>query len=399
MSQMTSQAGKRAVPPKHRSLIYLDNAATTWPKPPAVSAAVQQAFRQYGANPGRSGHHMAEETAKQVYLCREKAAALFHCQPEQVVFTQNCTHALNTALYGLIRRGDHVLISDLEHNAVARCVHQLWLDGVCTYSVVPTYRDDDETLQSFYRALRPNSRLICCTHGSNVFGNILPIQRLAAMAHDCGLLFVADCAQSGGVLELGLADSAIDFACLPGHKGLYGPSGTGLLLCNSAVPLRPLLQGGTGTESLSLEMPEALPERLESGTVNTMGIVGLSAGIDYVQGHSPARIYEFEFRLIRRLYEELQAVPWVHFYGEEPVFGRSLPLLSLTLGSMDGSQSADWLNRKGNIACRGGFHCAKLAHEKYGTDRLGTCRISPASFNRMAEIQQLCQLIRRRPID
>lgn len=379
-------------------MIYLDNAATTWPKPSSVPEAVNRAIRRYGANPGRSGHKMAAETAQQVYRCREKAAQLFRCQPERVIFTLNCTHAINTALQGLIRKGDHVLISDLEHNSVSRCVHQLSLDGVCTYTVVPTYPDPEETVDSFRRAIRPNTRLICCIHGSNVFGTILPIAQIAAMARQNGLLFVADCAQSAGVLDLDLSRDPIDFLCMPGHKGLYGPAGTGLLCCGSDQPLHPLTQGGTGSDSLQLEMPDYLPERLESGTVNTPGILGLSAGITYVQGHGTRKIYEFEHRLVRRLYEELCDVPWVQFYGPEPRLDATLPVLSLTLGSMNGSESAQWLDQMGGIATRGGFHCAKLAHEKLGTDQIGTCRISPASFNTMADIQNVCRLIKRKRI-
>jgi len=379
-------------------MIYLDNAATSWPKPPSVPQAVERAIRRYGANPGRSGHALAAQTAAQVYHCREQAAALFHCQPEQVVFTLNCTHSINTVIQGLLRPGDHVLISDLEHNAVARCVHQLYLDGVCGYSIVPTYADPAETVESFRRAIRPNSRLICCTHGSNVFGQILPIEQLATLAHSYGLLFAADCAQTGGVLPIDLEGSDLDFVCLPGHKGLYGPTGTGLLLCKDSALLRPLTQGGTGTESLSLEMPGYLPERLESGTVNTAGILGLSAGLDYVSGHGVEKIYAFESRLTRQLYEELAPVPWVHFYGPEPRQGETLPLLSLTLGSMNGSETADWLDRQGAVATRGGFHCAKLAHEKMGTEGCGTCRLSPGSFNRLAEIRQVCRLIQQKRI-
>lgn len=379
-------------------MIYLDNAATTWPKPRTVPEAVNKAFHLYGANPGRSGHKMAADTAQQVYLCREKVAALFHCQAEQVVFTLNCTHAINSVLYGILRRGDHVIISDLEHNSVSRCVHQLASDGICSYSIAQTYDDDEETVASFHRALRPNTRLIFCTHGSNVFGNILPIGKIAAMAHDCGVYFAADCAQTAGVLNIDLSRQPIDFLCMPGHKGLYGPSGTGILICNCSLLPRPLTQGGTGSDSLQLEMPDFLPERMESGTINTAGIIGLSAGISYVQSHGTQKIYEFEHRLSRRLYEELSSVPWVHFYGPKPQLNRTLPVLSLTLGSMSGSESADWLDKKGGIATRGGFHCAKLAHESRGTDAIGTCRISPASFNSMRDIEAVCKLIKQKRI-
>ena len=379
-------------------MIYLDNAATTFPKPPSVVKAVNTAMNFYGANPGRSGHKMAEETAKQVYKCREKVGKFFNCEPEKVVFTMNCTHAINIAIQGLAHKGEHILISDLEHNSVARCVHQLYLDGICSYSVVKTYSDPQETLISFYKAIRPNTKIICCTHASNVFGQILPIEDIAKIAHQQGIYFIADAAQSGGVLNIDLKNSEIDFVCLPGHKGLYGPSGTGLLLCNSDAKLHPLTQGGTGTDSLLLEMPEYLPERLESGTINTAGIIGLSAGISYVEQHSTKKIYEFEMKLCKKIYEELKDVPWVKFYGNEPELNKNVPILSITLGSMNGSESSDWLNKNGNIATRGGFHCAKLAHEKMGTEKIGTCRISPASFNNRADVEALCRLIKRKKI-
>lgn len=377
-------------------MIYFDNAATSFPKPPSVPKAVSRALLKYGANPGRSGHRMAAETAAQVYLCREKAAALFACQPEQVIFTQNCSHAINLVLHGLLKRGDHVLISDLEHNAVARPLHQLYKEGICSYTIVPTSENDEETVENFRRAIRPDSKLIFCTHGSNVFGNILPVEALSQLAHRYGLLFAADCAQSGGVLDL--SRTSADFLCLPGHKGLYGPTGTGLLICRRDVPLRPLMQGGTGSDSLSLDMPDFLPEGLESGTVNTAGILGLSAGIDYVNGHGCEKIYGFEYKLCRRIYGELSEVPWVHFYGPKPTFGKTLPLLSLTLGSMNGTESAQWLNDSANIAARGGFHCAKLAHEKMNTAHIGTCRISPGSFNTMDDVRALCSAVKKRRI-
>lgn len=379
-------------------MIYFDNAATTWPKPQSVVRAVDRALMQYGANPGRSGHKMAMRTAQQIYACREKAAALFHCAPEQVIFTENCTQSINTVLQGLLRRGDHVLISDLEHNAVARTVHQLFLDGICTYTVVHTEESDEATVAAFQYAIRPNTRLICCIHGSNVFGQILPIAELARMAHRRGLLFMADAAQTAGVLDIDLARDNIDFLCLPGHKGLYGPMGTGMILAASGVPLHPLLAGGTGTQSLSLEMPQELPERLEGGTINAPGILGLSAGIDYVRQHTPQKLYRGEERLAIRIYNQLREVPWVHFYGPAPAMGRTLPVLSMTLGEMDGMDTAQWLDQKGQIAVRGGFHCAKLAHEKMGTDRLGTARISIGSFNTVEQADFLCRLIRQKRI-
>lgn len=379
-------------------MIYFDNAATTFPKPPSVRAAVDQALTRFGANPGRSGHKMAAETAARVYACREQAAKLFTCQPEQVIFTQNCTHSINIALQGLVRRGDHILISDLEHNAVSRTVHQLFLDGICTYSIVRTFEDDEDTVASFQRAIRPNTRILCCTHGSNVFGQILPIGLLGKLCRRHGLIFVVDAAQTGGVLDINMGRDCIDYLCLPGHKGLYGPAGTGLLIAAGGALLHPLTQGGTGTESLRLEMPDYLPERLESGTVNTPGILGLAAGMEYVEHHTTPKIYRFEMDLARRIYDDLREVPWVRFYSPAPEIGRTLPVLSLTLGSLDGAASAQWLDENGDIATRGGFHCAKLAHEKMGTEQIGTARVSIGSFNTASQADTFCRLIRRKRI-
>ena len=248
-------------------MIYFDNAATTFPKPRAVGEAVTQAMRLYGANPGRSGHQMAVKTAEQVYACRERAAQLFGCQPEQVVFTQNCTHAINMAIKGVAQQGDHFIISDLEHNAVARTVHQLYLDGIASYTIAATGPTEETTLASFAQALRPNTKMICCTHGSNVFGNILPVAKIGGLARANNVLMLVDAAQTAGVLDIDVVRDNIDFLCMPGHKSLYGPSGTGMLIINCQEPLHTLMEGGTGSASLELAMPDFLPDRLESGTI------------------------------------------------------------------------------------------------------------------------------------
>ena len=208
-------------------MIYFDNAATTFPKPPCVAKAVQEALVRYGANPGRGGHDLSIETARRVYRCRELAAQLFCCQPEQVVFTKNCTESLNIVIKGVLRPGDHVIISDLEHNAVYRVVDALARQGLITYSVAETCPSDEKTIWNFEHLIRPNTRLIVCTQGSNVFGMRVPVEKIGAMARRRGVLMAVDAAQTAGLLDINLKESAIDYLCLPGHKGLYGPQGTG----------------------------------------------------------------------------------------------------------------------------------------------------------------------------
>ncbi len=375
-------------------MIYFDNAATTFPKPRAVGEAVTQAMRLYGANPGRSGHQMAVKTAEQVYACRERAAQLFGCQPEQVVFTQNCTHAINMAIKGVAQPGDHFIISDLEHNAVARTVHQLYLDGIASYTIAATGPTEETTLASFAQALRPNTKMICCTHGSNVFGNILPVAKIGGLARANNVLMLVDAAQTAGVLDIDVVRDNIDFLCMPGHKSLYGPSGTGMLIINCQEPLHTLMEGGTGSASLELAMPDFLPDRLESGTINTTGIIGLKSGMGYVMRHGTKKLYTHEMSLAQAIYRQLSPNPQVHFYGPPPTMGQTLPVLAFTVGRLDGMETSELLSRHG-IATRGGFHCAKLAHEKMGTNEIGVARVSIGGFNTMEHVNYLCNTVKK----
>lgn len=369
-------------------MIYFDNAATTFPKPRTVIESVDEAMRYYGANPGRSGHTLSTKTSEQVYLCRERASVLFNCEAEQIIFTKNCTEAINTAIKGVMRKGDHMIISDLEHNAVSRVAEKLRKDGLIEYDIANTYPDTERTLYYFERLIRPNTRLIACTQGSNVFGIRVPTEELGLMAHRRGVMMLVDAAQTAGLLDINVKRDSIDFLCLPGHKGLYGPSGTGLLIVNTDVPLDTLIEGGTGSASLSLDMPDFLPDRFESGTINTAGVIGLRAGIDFVLKNTPARLYQHEMTLAGEIYRRLSTIPGVRFYGPTPQIGKTLPVLSMTIGAMDGAETADLLNDYG-IGVRGGFQCAGLAHRKFGTDKIGTARISVGAFNTMDEVAAL----------
>lgn len=375
-------------------MIYFDNAATTFPKPRNVRKAVDEAMLYYGANPGRSGHTLAAKTSQQIYACRERAAMLFHCQPEQVVFTKNCTESINIAIKGLMRSGGHMIISDLEHNAVARVAEKLKQDGIIDYDIAQTFLEPARTVHSFERLIRPDTKLIACMQGSNVFGIRLPTEQIGAMAHSRGVYMLVDAAQTAGVLDINVERDPIDFLCAPGHKSLYGPAGTGLLIINTDVPLDTIIEGGTGSASLDLNMPDFLPDRLESGTVNTAGIIGLKAGFDFVLYRTPQRIYQHEMALAGEIYRRLSGIPGVKFYGPVPQLGRTLPVLSITIGNLDGMETADLLNQNG-IAVRGGFHCAGLAHHKFGTDKIGTARISIGAFNTMEDVVALQTAVKK----
>ncbi|HAN44655.1 MAG TPA: aminotransferase class V-fold PLP-dependent enzyme [Ruminococcaceae bacterium] len=374
-------------------MIYFDNAATTYPKPQSVINAVNSAFVKYGANPGRSGHKMSIETAAEVYSCREAAAELFgSSSPQNVVFTQNCTGSLNLCIKGVLRQGDHAVISDLEHNSVLRPMHSLQQKGIITYDIAQTYIDDEKTVNSFEAKIKTNTKLIVCTHASNAFGLRLPIERLAQLCKSYGILFAVDAAQTAGCLKINIEKTGIDFLCMPGHKGLYGPSGTGILICNNDLPLDTVFEGGTGSQSLEYNQPDFLPDRLESGTLNTIGIIGLHAGINFIRQKGCDKLFAHESRLAKYIYAELAKNKKVKLYT--PFSEKSLPVISFNIEGMSGEQTAQRLNEN-SIAVRGGFHCAPLAHQKFGTLKTGTARISLGAFNTANEAEKFCQIIKK----
>lgn len=375
-------------------MIYLDNSATSYPKPPAVWMAMQQALREYGANPGRSGYEMSVRTTQRIYECRKTVADFFGAGgPECVVFTPNCTQALNQVLKGLLKKGDHVVVSDLEHNAVMRPLAALADRGV-SYTVVSTsFTDNDETLDGFRKAFTPKTRLVVCTQASNVFGVRMPVERLAALAHQYEIEICVDAAQSAGLVPINIQDSGIDYLCAAGHKGLYGPMGTGILVFrNPAHPLATLVEGGTGTQSRSLEQPEEPPERYESGTQNVPGIIGLQAGIRFVSQKGPENIWKTEMQKIELAYERLQRLPAVRLYTPAPHAPYFFPVLSFNVEDVPSEQVGEYLARKG-IGVRCGLHCAPMAHEKMGTTE-GTVRISPSAFTRREEIESFARAMK-----
>lgn len=379
-------------------MIYLDNSATTWPKPAAVRNRMMQSLVNFGANPGRSGYGMSIQTGEEVFGCRNDISDFFHADgPECVIFQPSCTQAVNTVLKGLLTDGDHVVVSDLEHNAVMRPLKKLTKSGV-SYTVAATYPgDNDRTVASFRKAITPLTKLVVCTHASNVFGIRLPVARIAALAHFYGAKICVDCAQTAGVVPIDIRDYNLDYLCAAGHKGLYGPMGTGILLMRSGDSLETLIEGGTGTQSRELNQPQEPPERYESGTQNISGISGLRAGIRFVQGQGIENIHLKEMRYIQYLYDQLKTMKNVQLYTPRPDLLHYVPVLSFTVNGVPSETVGEYLAAR-NIAVRCGFHCAPSAHDKMGTSE-GTVRVSPSIFTNKNEIDILLQQLRgfRRP--
>lgn len=344
-------------------MIYLDNGATSFNKPASVRRAVVEAMNRC-ANPGRGGHQAAMAAAQQVYACREEAAGLFHCQPEQVALTSNCTHGLNIAIRTLVKPGDPVVISGFEHNAVSRPLHAL--SARVTVAGRRLF-DWEDTLEKFEKGLQRGVKAAVFTHVSNVFGYVLPVYRMAQLCRRYGVPFIVDAAQSAGALRVDLAQLGADFIAMPGHKGLLGPQGTGLLLCNR-LP-EPVLLGGTGSASMSQDMPDFLPDRVEAGTLNVPGIAGLTAGMRYLRQVGIDTVARREQTQARRAAEALKNMDFRVFSG--PHQGGTVSFLP----NMDCEEAAERLSKRG-IAVRAGLHCAPLAHESAGTLETGTVRVS-----------------------
>lgn len=361
-------------------MIYLDNGATTFPKPAVVSRAMLHALKTC-ANPGRGGHHAAMAAMETVYRCREEASALFDCKPEQVVFTGNCTHGLNIAIHTLVKPGSRIVISGFEHNAVTRPLHLL--GAKVTVAGRKLFHPED-TLQNFEKALAERVDAAIFTHVSNVFGYILPVEEMAALCRRYGVPFIIDAAQSAGMLPVSLEQWGADFIAMPGHKGLLGPMGTGILLCGRTP--EPLIAGGTGSVSLLQTMPTELPDRAEAGTVNVPGIAGLTAGIRCVRTRGVEHILAQEQRHAKLCAEMLERQGFRVFSGKHQ--GGTVSFVP----AMDCEALAQQLGEKG-IAVRAGLHCAPLAHESAGTLDTGTVRISFGYLSRDFQITELEQAL------
>lgn len=361
-------------------MIYLDNGATSFRKPPEVLQAMENAIMTC-ANPGRGGYGAAMAAAEQVFRCREQAAALFECRPEQVVFTSNCTHGLNIAIHTLVKPGGKVLISGFEHNAVIRPLYGL---GARVQVAGRRLFDWTDTLSAFEEGLRQKPECAVFTHVSNVFGYILPVEEMAALCRQYGVPFIVDAAQSAGSLKISLTALGADFIAMPGHKGLLGPQGTGILLCSGGAA--PLIRGGTGSASQNPDMPSWLPERLEAGTLNVPGIAGLEAGIRWLRSRGVERLFAAEQEQAWICAGQLRRMGLRVFSGAHQ--GATVSFVP----NMDCEEAAARLGEQG-IAVRAGLHCAPLAHESAGTLNTGTVRISFGWDAQICQTRALCRAV------
>lgn len=375
-------------------MIYLDNAATSYPKPQRVINAVKNSFINYGANPGRSGHKLSVKTAVEVYETRELLSEFFDGYGgEFTSFTSNCTEALNIAIKGVLKEGDHVVISSFEHNSVVRPLHFLKEKGLISYSIFEVKDNKNETLESFKNTLKNNTKLAVVTAVSNVFGKILPLEELGKIAKNKGVLFFVDGAQGAGILPISMKKMGIDCLCVPGHKGLLGPMGTGAILHNG-MDILPLIQGGTGSRSFDLLQPSEYPDRLESGTLNVPGICGLKEGIKFVKSMGVDRIFLEESLICNEIFNGLKAIKKVSLYEENRIKNDYAPVLSFNISGMHSERVSALLDKQG-VAVRGGFHCSPLAHNFMGTKETGSVRISPSFRTDKKDINILLNLIRK----
>ena len=377
-----------------RPICYLDNAATTFPKPRSVVREVKKCLEEYGGNPGRSAHSLSLAAANKIYDCRVAAALLVGMDaPENIVFVPGSTFGLNLILKGILRNGDHVIISDMEHNSVLRPIHKLASEGRITYDVVPALAlgkaiSPGAVCQAIEPLIRGNTRLILCTHQSNVCSCTLPIAEIGALCKRRSIIFAVDAAQSAGHHNIDMKKQNIDLLCAPSHKGLYGPQGSGFVAINSSTLLDTLVEGGNGIESLMPDMPDFSPERYESGTPATPSIAGLCEGIREVERIGIPYISELEAELGALVTERLENIKNVSVYAPWHSGG-------VVLFNIDGIYSdalAAALDRR-KICVRGGFHCSGLAHNALGTADRGALRVSFGIFNTKKDVDRLCSAI------
>lgn len=370
-------------------MVYLDNAATSFPKPPAVILETERCMRTYCGNPGRGSHILALRAAEKIYECREELSAFFgSSHPECLSFSFNATMAINTVIKGVLRVGDHVLISDMEHNAVRRPVHKLAAEGRITYDIFPTHAaqaqaSKDLILSEIEERIRPNTRLLIAAHASNISSFSLPLHDIGALCHRHGILFCVDAAQSAGHLPIDVESMQIDALCFPSHKGLLGPQGCGGVLWSEAVYADTLIEGGSGYHSRDPFMPEEAPERYEAGTLPTPAIAGLLEGVRTLKRYGQEHIHAHTCALNACLQKHLLSIPSVtvhapHHVGEVLLFsaqGMPSDALGNALGEL-------------GFCVRAGYHCAPLAHETLGTPEGGAVRVSPSLYTTREEIQR-----------
>ena len=373
-------------------MIYLDNAATSYPKPRGMVAAMEECILKYCGNPGRSGHSMSMKTGEEVYHARRKIASLFGIkQPERLVFTQNTTEALNMGLKGVLQSGDNVITTTMEHNSVLRPLKALEKRGV-SQSVIRADREGYIKASEIEKAIRKDTKLIAITAASNVTGTRMPIEEIGELARRRGILFLVDGAQGAGSMAIDAEKMHIDMLAFPGHKGLLGPQGTGALYVSPEIRLKHIMEGGTGTDSKSRFQPCEFPEGYEAGTINAPAIIGLGYSAEFVEKIGPEVIGKYEEELIGWLDERLDEMDFVKRYGPDACRKTGISLINIR--GVGAEEVTSILSSKYGIAVRGGYHCAGLAHKTIGTWDEGAIRISVGPFNTRKDMEKLADAIR-----
>lgn len=375
--------------------IYLDWAASSWPKPAGVAQAMMSFLEANGANPGRGSHRQALDAARALYECRAELAELFHvARPTDIALLSSTTEALNLALKGLLKPGDHVITTELEHNAVRRPLEWLREKQGIEITYVPASREGKLDLKAAQAAFRPNTALFVCSHASNLLGSVNPLEDIAELSRKRGAKLLVDAAQTAGSFEIDVEAMGIDMLAFPGHKGLLGPQGTGGLYVSPDLELEPLMQGGTGGNSEDIRQPMVRPERYEAGTRNTLGAVGLREGVRFVMKETQSAIRERERDLIDRLYAGLSTMSGIRCLG--PARGEvRASLLSFVLEGEDPAITAYRLDREYGIAVRAGYHCSPLGHHTAGTEATGAVRVSVGYATTPEQIDELLSALRR----
>ncbi|MBF1294958.1 MAG: aminotransferase class V-fold PLP-dependent enzyme [Parvimonas sp.] len=374
-------------------MIYVDNGATTFPKPKIVTDKIMECSLGYAGNPGRSGHKLAMKMDLEIYETREKMCKLINGNEVlNVIFTFNATDSLNLAIKGVLEKGDHVVTTSMEHNSVLRPLNQLRKDGIIDLSIV--YADNKGYIepQKIFDAVTPNTKMIVTTHMSNVFGTIVDIKSIGEFCRDNNILYLVDAAQSIGVLDIDVQDMNINLLAFPGHKALFGPMGTGALYIKEGIKVKPLKQGGTGSYSHSIDQPELYPDSLESGTPNGVGIIALGKGIDFINQVGIENIRNHEISLKNHFIDLLKDNDDIILYGT--LDDRQGAVVSLNVKNMDSSEVSYILSDEFDIYTRPGFHCAPLAHKSLGTDELGAIRFSFGYFNTIEEVEQCANALK-----
>jgi cysteine desulfurase family protein len=367
-------------------MIYFDNAATSWPKPPEVISAMTNFMERAGANPGRSGHRMSLEAGRIVFNAREKVAELFGIRDSsRVIFTVNGTYGLNLGMKGLLRDGDHVVVTSMEHNSVMRPLRHLEETKKIKITVVQCRRDGQLDLEALKKVLEEKAALVIATHASNVTGGIMPVKEIGRLVREHDAVFMVEACQSAGSLPIDVEEMGIDLLAFTGHKGMLGPQGVGGLYIREGIELEPLVQGGTGSNSEQEVQPDFLPDKYESGTLNTVAIAGLGAGVEYLLRVGIKKVREKENTLIRKLIRGMKQIAGIEVYGPEDAENR-IAICSFRLQGKDLAQIAYLLDREFEIMCRVGLQCAPAAHRTIGTYPRGTIRFSLGYFNHEEEI-------------